>query len=480
MSPTDIELFCPECDYNLTGAPGDRCPWCGWNIEVEELIAAAKGRGSGNRYGVMLAAFFVGAGSLVALYSLYSRSRAPAFREGFAVLAVVAASLGHLALLALAGLRKKWPLRDQTAGEMLRLVGWFSIAAAVFGASSACEARPTPLFVRGVSVTGVFEFVAAAFLFCLPGVTLLGLRWIAFAAGIPASARRLDGSVHKSSVAGPVPFAMVIAQRFGQECLSQSWSRRELPRSVSSTGEIARIWEAELAVARESNRRLFNGPLIRLDRATVRGKFLHFELGTTCYRDFLSTNLQGLSAAARTDPPANPLGISAVVVTRDGYLVLGRRNETVAYHAGFLHTFGGLVEVVDRLGDGNVDVFRAIRRELREELAVADEEILGMVITGIVRDREIRQPELLFDARLSLSRPEVADRFDAAARDQEHSSWEFVRDEPDAVVPFLRRASPIAPVAEAAVLLHGRHEWGVEWFENSCFVLYGDVPENVS
>jgi len=53
---------------------------------------------------------------------------------------------------------------------------------------------------------------------------------------------------------------------------------------------------------------------------------------------------------------ADPLGISCTVMTSDGFLVFGRRGPRVVFHAGFLHTFGGLLEPSDRDADGRYDV----------------------------------------------------------------------------------------------------------------------------
>ena len=61
------------------------------------------------------------------------------------------------------------------------------------------------------------------------------------------------------------------------------------------------------------------------------------------------------------------LGISVALISRDQRLVMGRRNERVAYYPGRIHPFAGALEPADEL-----DIFAAVRRELQEELGLAE------------------------------------------------------------------------------------------------------------
>ncbi len=212
---------------------------------------------------------------------------------------------------------------------------------------------------------------------------------------------------------------------------------------------------------------------------------LHLELGPTCYRDFIGTNVHNAAMVLAAEVGhrfatgatlANPLGISVTIMTVDGFLVFGRRSDKVACHAGFLHTIGGMLEEPDRRDDGGYDIFGAAARELHEELGTYEEEVREMIVAGLLRDRMLHQPELLFEAASTLTRDNLKSRFDPTMADHQHTGIEFVHDDPEAIIPFIEQAAPVTPIAQAAMLLHGRHNWGVTWYEQTCYVLYGEMP----
>jgi len=481
-NPVEVDLHCPECDYNLTGVPGDRCPWCGWEIDVDVLVTMKAEAGHARRLGLAVTALLVGVGSLVALASLMRHHRGLSLWDALAVLAVLTAAGGHLALGVQALLSAgHWPMRPRSLAEILRFAGYLSIVLAMLGARNVFDAVPTPRVVRGVQVNGVLEYVVLALLLAMPGCALLVLRMVSFRPATGGSRSR--GSPHSavsSDAACVAPFFTEFVQRYREDQLSQSWSAAPRPTTPAIEEGIARIWETESALAREEERMLYNGDLIRLVRARATPTELHLELGATCYRDFLGTNLHHAATVLRVGEQhlANALGISSTVITRDGFLVFGRRSSRVAFHAGHLHTFGGHLEPRDRNADRRVDVFGAAVREIAEELGVNRDEIADIIVAGLVRDRAILQPELLFEATLTLTRAELSARFDATSPDQEHSGWDTVHDEPEGMVAFLQRSAPVAPVAAAAMLLHGRHSWGTDWYEQSCYVLFGELPRD--
>lgn len=472
--PDELDLTCPECDYNLTGAPGDRCPWCGWEIDVDALVAAHRKGGSVRRVTIAIAAAAIAAATLIAAISL---SRVPQARlsllDGIAVLSVGVAVIGHAGLSLLAGFSgKRWPLREGTAAELLRFAGWMSILGGIVGGASLLQTAPTPRVVRGVQVNGVFEFILAGGLYALPGIMLLGLRLVSVRDLAP-SKRRQPPAVHSAT-----PFTVAAMGPLAATRLTQTWSDRPRDTTPAIEEHIARTWETQSALAEIDGRRLHNGDLVRMIRAEIRGDALHLELGPTCYRDFVGTNLYAAQVTRRLDTGflADALGISATIVTRDGFLAYGRRNNSVAFHGGFLHTFGGLVEKSDLHANHVCDLVGAIRRELDEELHLSSDDLRDTVITGLVRDRTLLQPELLFDISTSLSRRELVDRFNTVVEGQEHAAIEFVPDDPDSIVPFLRKTAPVAPIAAAAMLLHGKISWGEAWYEQTCYVLFGEKP----
>jgi len=476
--PTDSHRHCPECDYNLTGVTSGRCPWCGWTIDVRRVSGFA-GRAHAHRIGAGITCIVLGTGSILALVSLAGPTLATlTLRDGLVVIGVSIAGAGHLALGAVLSLgRRHWPLRRQNTATTLRFVGWLSILLGIIGATLLLRVR----VVQGFAATNVFEFALGTVFFTAPGWTLLAMTLLAFEPR--AQAARRQGSLDADDGAAPTgaPYAVEVYDSYSEAQIAQSWTDEPRPTTPAIEAEIRRTWEAELAVRQQLSGHLYDGQLVRVHSMQAGESTLSLTFGPTCYREFLGTNLCGSAAVrqAGSNFLANPLGVSATVITRDGYLAYGRRSEFVAFHAGYVHTFGGMLEDVDRQADRRYGLFDCIRREVCEELGLRPPQLGDIRHVGFVRDLALQQPEMLFDVAITLDRTELQSLFTPALSHGEHTGIEFLADEPGAVWAFLAGVGPIAPVAEAALLLHGRHEWGPAWYERVCSIRYGRSPSRV-
>jgi hypothetical protein len=247
------------------------------------------------------------------------------------------------------------------------------------------------------------------------------------------------------------------------------WTDTPRPTTRQLDDLIGRTWDRIKAECDRDGRLLYNGTLVRWIDHRVADGALHIDTGPTDYRDFVGTNLYNRHRVADfgRESFANPIGTTATILSDDGWLLYGRRSDRVVYHAGYVHTFGGAIEQVDIRSDDFIDAFDAVHRELDEELGLGPEHIAETVCVGLIHDHEIWQPELLFETRVRMTRDALVDRLDHDDAHQEHVAIESVRDEPDALVPYILGAAPIAPVAVGAICLHGRHRWGDGWYEDA-------------
>lgn len=205
--------------------------------------------------------------------------------------------------------------------------------------------------------------------------------------------------------------------------------------------------------------RLFDGPMCRIESFDASPDVLRLSLSPTSYKPFVGTNLLNpdLADTHGRDVMANPVGVSALLETADGYYVLGRRNASVAYYPERVHPFAGALEPRD-----GADPFAAVYRELSEELSLSGADVTNLRCTGLVEDRALRQPELVFLVSTSLRRAEVERRVD---RD-EHLASCALEQVPAKVLEWA--ADPaLTPVAVASLLLAGRLRFGEGWFEHA-------------
>ena len=232
-----------------------------------------------------------------------------------------------------------------------------------------------------------------------------------------------------------------------------AWTDRALRRIDPEVEQI--IDDAWARVTARPGVHLFDGPMCRLESFEATPDALSLRLSPTSYKPFVGTNLQNPHLADRhgRDVMANPVGVSAALETGDGYMVLGRRNASVAYYPQRVHPFAGALEPRD-----GSSAFGAVYRELREVLSLDPQDVV-LRCTGLVEDRALRQPELIFLASTPLDRAAVERRLDQV----EHDACWWVAARPDLV-----RASAtdpaLTPVGVASLLLAGRLRFGEDWF----------------
>ena len=157
-------------------------------------------------------------------------------------------------------------------------------------------------------------------------------------------------------------------------------------------------WQTLLAVG---DKHLFNGQLFRLESLDATSGSLSLHLSRTCYRDQIYSNAHAeqLLGEFGTHSLAHGLGVSALVLTADGYVPVIRRGQHLGEEPGKLDVVGGHAHPDQHIRDGRPDLFRAIVEELETELNLPASELSANVCCGVVENRQIRKPDLVFLTR---------------------------------------------------------------------------------
>lgn len=263
-------------------------------------------------------------------------------------------------------------------------------------------------------------------------------------------------------------FFIDVLGKFGRDQLDITWDSQ--PRQVSAAldAQFEETWQREMEQAVKRGAVLYNGELCRLIEFAAEGNRLSLKLGPTNFREFLGTNLVRAHLRYVHGPEvlANPVGVSTAVTTSDGFVLLGRRSQKVVFNAGKIHPIGGMLDPVPQ--GGVPDPFASILQEMQTETSVAPDMIESIVCMGLVRDKRIVQPELVFDAKLNVDAATLRKMAASASDAHEHDNLMLLMDYPSSVITFMEKHDEVlTPVAMATLLLHGLRHWGSGWFASA-------------
>lgn len=161
---------------------------------------------------------------------------------------------------------------------------------------------------------------------------------------------------------------------------------------LSEPVEAARrtLWRA-MTAARPS---AFDGALLRLDAHAVVDGALHLAFRRTAFSAYVATRDPGFAERHPGHDRADPLGLTAIVLTADRHAIVTRRSLTAEQNPGALYFVGGYAE--PPAPGAPIDLFGEVAREIAEEIAVIDLIRPASFAIGLAYDPVYCHPELSF------------------------------------------------------------------------------------
>jgi hypothetical protein len=268
---------------------------------------------------------------------------------------------------------------------------------------------------------------------------------------------------------GPTPvigtdaFQTLARGRFSETALKLHIQGGRKSYSPDVLASVEETWRLALEEAAVGERCLYNGKLFSLLQYQVRSGALNLLLGETDYKELLGTNLSLTQGADRIGGTvlSDGVAVCSILLTRDGFLVFGRRSRKVQNDRGRLHVCAGhpdpekLLSIEEILQNQN-PFFRAMKKEIMEEFHITEGKISQMTCLGLVRNRENKKPEVIFRTALKVTASQVQ-RLHASAKDSyEHDEIVTIPSEPAPLIDMLRnRGGEFTIPALAALTLYG-------------------------
>ena len=206
-------------------------------------------------------------------------------------------------------------------------------------------------------------------------------------------------------------------------------------------------WKQEVT----KNPRLYNGKKFRIDHVEMqKGGDPTLFVGLTDYKEFICVN-QGDNVndifeygkqefGNKHACMGDAMGVSALTVTQDEYIIFIRRSHWVGEAKGLLDLPGGHAEPDEMAAKCNIpdlsnlsnikgeevryEIFHSVLREARDEINLPEESLTWPLLLGVIRDYTVGgKPACSFLMRCSLSKEAVFDCYSKGGPEGDESSY---------------------------------------------------------
>lgn len=160
----------------------------------------------------------------------------------------------------------------------------------------------------------------------------------------------------------------------------------------------------------------------------------------------------GLPGSIKASFNARSIGVDALILTQDQFLLIGQRRTFRVGKVGGLHIVGGFMETTEH-------VTATLAREIEEEVGLKKDEWSVVNLLGVTQSKETLAVDVIYFCKTGLYRSDIATR-----KTDGELGIKFISNTPDAtkriLLNFLRTAST---PSTAALYLYGKQNFGLEW-----------------
>ncbi len=105
------------------------------------------------------------------------------------------------------------------------------------------------------------------------------------------------------------------------------------------------------------------------------------------------------------------LTVAGLIFTADNYILMAKRHpDKVGTYGEAWHVPAGYVDDTDCNSLGQLDSFRAMRREINEEVGITENQINNLICVGAAKNSDVSNVEVLFIGRTNLKSTDIVDR----------------------------------------------------------------------
>ena len=189
------------------------------------------------------------------------------------------------------------------------------------------------------------------------------------------------------------------------------------------------------------NSRLYNASKFRLHKFTVESNKVQLQIGLTSYKELLGTHYYPKLELINEESKAknfedfafmsNCLGVGAIAITDDNYVILQRRAKWTGESPGKIDRPGGHPEPSNVKNLNSVDIlaeiFKSPQEELRDEVNIDLDLQSAPKLLGVVRDLEHGgRCALDFVIDVKLNKTEVLQKYKSGHQSEADESTELI------------------------------------------------------